>query len=242
MRFRGRSGYGQRSVEESSDRGPRRADRFVDPARNQDVAPRRQRTRFFLGAAMVVASAAGMVALSRNLDRRLPYLVLSARVAAGSTISASDLTTVLLTPGSNVAEIPAVDRATVVGRVASETLFPGTLLAPGELTTRRGLAAGLVLVGLSLTAAEFPAGLEPGDSVVLVDFVDLANDGASVGHSATATALGRGTVFAMASPSGNTDDVDVTVAVPLAIATEASATSASGDLALAELSSGPTPR
>jgi hypothetical protein len=118
-----------------------------------------------LGVLLLLLGAAlsGVALLSAT--KTSAYLAIRTEVQVGSTISAADLKTVQLSGGQGLSAIPASQINTVVGRYASATLLPGTLLAPGQLTTKPLRKQGDALV--RVRAIALPP-IKPGDQIGLV--------------------------------------------------------------------------
>ncbi|MGC5053254.1 SAF domain-containing protein [Micromonospora sp. DT48] len=96
-------------------------------------AGRRRSASFWLAVALV--STGGLIAVSvlRVVDAAEDYLAVSTRVEAGSLIDRSDLTTVRITADPALRPIRASAADDVIGRFASVTLVPGTLLTQAQL-------------------------------------------------------------------------------------------------------------
>jgi len=156
-------------------------------------------------------------------------LVVAKNVPAGSTITASDLTTAGVAAGHNVVAIPVSDAAQVVGQVAAERLLAGTLLVRGELAVGPQVPAGSAVVGLALKAGMFPAALEPGDRTAVV--VTPAQSGVGAGGAVGAVLVNAATVSQIGiSPDGQT--MLVSVVVPFSDAAAVAAAGAQGSVSL----------
>lgn len=131
--------------------------------------PRRRRPGMIaLAVALVGVGVLASVALYGATDQRVPVIVLTADVPAGSIITAADLGTVNVSVSAGVQVIPARQMSQVVGQVAGTTLHPGMLLAASELATVRPPAAGEVLVPLPIKPSFLPAsGIGAGDHVLI---------------------------------------------------------------------------
>lgn len=229
------------------DRTRRRRPRSADPdARRPLLAA--------LGLFVVLGCGALGAEVASRVDHRAAYLAVASYVPQGAVIVSSDLAVVALTSAPGVTAIPSADTASVLGRRSSEPLEPGSLLVPDDLTGTLPLPAADALVGTSLGTNEAPAGLTPGDSVIVVlsgtfsgsptttpsSAIVTTPTGAS---SSTPSAVGGATVgevYAIELPSASdeavsSDDELVTLEIPKSVAAKVTAASAAGDVSLAEI-------
>lgn len=157
LRPEAESGYGARS---------RHAPAPVQLAR----LPRRRRPGMIaLAVALVGVGILASAALYTATNHRVPVLVATADVPAGTVITASDIAAASVAAGPGVGTIPADQRGQVIGQVAGSALHPGMLLTSSELATSRPPAPGQALVPLPMRPSVLPAsGLTPGDQVLVV--------------------------------------------------------------------------
>ena len=95
-------------------------------------------------------------------------------VAFGQEITAADLTTVRLSPGSALRPVPASEQDSVVGSVAARPLEPGDLLTPGAMSADPVVGAGKKIVSVPLKAGQAPA--RPLAPMMKVQLVELPAD------------------------------------------------------------------
>lgn len=176
-------------------------------------AATRNRGRLALGVFLVTAFSLAAVTLFSGAGERRPVLALRNAVAMGSPIQAADLTVVRVSVDPGLRVVPASERAKMVGRVAGITLLPGTLLSPSQLDGQPALAAGRAIVGLALKPGQYPPGLRPGDSVLVV-VTPPANAGPAEGTTAIEASVLRSKVTAV-EPRGAADPAEiVSVEIP----------------------------
>ncbi len=190
--------------------GPRpneRRDGRQQPAFRIPVDRSRRRPLLAVVSALAVFTSVAVFAfLYRSADRRMPVLVVIRAVQQGQRFTTSDLGETAVVPGPGVATVP-IDRAdAVLGRTASVTLTPGSLLTPDDVSSGPPVPAGEALVGVALKQGQMPAGgLSPGDHVMVVE---TASPGSAIttflgpAPSGSASATGSGTQGAVASSSG----------------------------------------
>lgn len=152
--------------------------RRVGTARRPAPAP-----RAVLGAALVVAAAAGVLAAHRGADtpgRR--YTVALRPVAAGAVLRSSDLGTVELGLPADIPAVPASRARRLVGRVVTRDLAGMDLLRPTD--TRA--AGASVPAGVEVVVGVDPVRL-PGDLGVGAEVDVLATDPDEAGTTTAAT-------------------------------------------------------
>ncbi len=134
------------------------------------VGNRRIRTGGIALATMLLAFGAALSGIALvSVAKTSAYLAVAKPVAVGSTIAATDLTTVQLSGGGGLTLIPAVNLTSVVGRHAAVSLVPGTLLSPNQLTDKPLVGSDQAQVGIAVAARNLPAAtLAPGEPIVLV--------------------------------------------------------------------------
>jgi hypothetical protein len=131
--------------------------------------PRRRRPGMIaLAVALVGVGILSSAALYMATSARVPVLVVTANIPAGSAIAAGDVATVSVSVGAGVQIIPAKQLEQVVGQIAGTSLHPGMMLTASELATLRPPAQGQDLVPLPIKPSILPAsGLGAGDRVVI---------------------------------------------------------------------------
>ncbi|MGA2208957.1 MAG: SAF domain-containing protein [Acidimicrobiales bacterium] len=248
-------------TEPGFDLGPVRRGRSRRPRRTSNPESRRP-LMSALGVLVVLVCALLGAEVAAHANHRSRDLAVATYVPQGAAITAADLTIVSLTAGSGVSAVPSSESESVLGRRASEPLEPGSLLVPDDLTAAAPLPAGDALVGTSLANDQAPAGLTPGDSVLIV----LGGQGAGLPGSASGDGevastpsssttgttpaavsgtLAVGTVYAISLPTSgsaasSSDSEIVTLEVPRSAAALVTAASAVSDISLAQISEGPS--
>ncbi len=137
--------------------------------------PRRRRPAIAAIAVLLIvggAALAGLLAL--RLDSRVPVLVVTQDVPAGTEITTDVLgTTRVASEGLDL--IPESDARSVLGTYASSALSAGQLLDTKLLTTAEPIGADQVRVGVPLQSGQVPPGLRSGDEVRIVRLGDGTN-------------------------------------------------------------------
>jgi hypothetical protein len=127
------------------------------------------------------------------------YLAVARDVPVGAVLNADDVMTVEVAGGQGLSPVPADKINEVVGKRASVSLTPGTLLTMEQLTDQPLLGPDQQQVALGLKISEVPAKeLRPGDKVLLFS---TPNRNAS-GSTAPGTRF-EATVIDTATPDNN---------------------------------------
>jgi hypothetical protein len=131
------------------------------------VAPRERKPALAaLAVLLILAGALGATLLVMRAGNRVGAVEVADPVAAGQTITQKDITEVMVADDPTVEYVKWSQRGALASYRAQTDLVAGTILVGpmlGQKTT--GLKSGQVVVGLSLTASQFPMGLKVGDTV-----------------------------------------------------------------------------
>jgi hypothetical protein len=156
-----------------------------------------------LAVAMAGTGALISVAAYRHADHGVPVVLVTVPVPAGAPITSADLSQATVTVSSGIQVVPAAQLGQVVGAIAAVGLRPGTLLAPGDLTTRQPPAPGQQLVPVAVKPSLLPAsGLSPGDHVL---FVPTPGDQGAAGSGYAVPALATSVPADVAAVNAVTD-------------------------------------
>lgn len=179
------------------------------------------------GVTVVIASSVGFAALLAHAGRRVPVLVVTRPVSAGSVVAAGDLRQVRLGVGDAAGHVvPAADEEGVVGRTAVVPLVAGELLAPQEVGSRAGYPpTGKAEVPFAVEAGGVPAGLAAGQRVAVLPGTPAAMTGEQSSDQAQGGSGAPlvGTVTDVAAGDQSSATTVVTVLVDTAAATRAAA-------------------
>ena len=158
------------------------------PEHKLPALPRRRKPAMIALAVVMAGTGALMsVAVYRHADHAVPVVLVTAPVPAGAAITSADLSQASVTVTSGIRVIPAAQLGQVVGEIAAVGLRPGTLLAPGDLTSRQPPALGQQLVPVAVKPALLPAsGLSPGDHLL---FVPTPGDQGAFGSAGAAPSI-----------------------------------------------------
>lgn len=140
---------------------------------------RRNRSRIAVGAVVVVVSVLASVSLYGRANERIEVVAIRQAVPAGAAIGDNDLTTVSIAKDTDLRTVPAAQRATIVGQVASVGLVPGSLLAPNQVASGPRVPNGMAITGATLKPGQYPIGLRADDEVVLVEVAPPTATGAA---------------------------------------------------------------
>jgi len=204
------------------------------------VAHGRNWARIGAATALAIACGALFVLLYANAGGRRPVLALTRSVPAGQQLSADDFTTVGVPASPGLRPVPSSDLNTVLGRRAAVALEPDTLLTPSDLTSAPSVTAGMATIGLDLKPGEAPAGLAPGETVMLIGTGTATATASPSTPRVLAESAGVLTVGVESATTGS-GDTQLTVSVPAASAPAVAAAAAAGNVAVAALGPLDTP-
>ncbi len=119
-----------------------------------------------LAVLLILVGALGATVLVVQAGDRVEALKITKRVSAGEHIPKSAVTTVMVA-GDDAVNYVAADQVGLLRTKywASTDLVPGTVLVGEMLRGKSKTPAGTVLVGVSLSAGQFPPQLSVGDTV-----------------------------------------------------------------------------
>jgi SAF domain len=178
--------------------------------------PRRRRPMMIVAAALLVGLGILIsVAMYQRVNHQVQVLVVQRDVAAGSVLTAADLSTASIA-ASGVSDIPAQQRSQVIGLVAASALHPGMLLAATDLITSLPPPPGQVLVAVSMRpSALLASGVASGDRVLLVATPGVIGENSSAGSpNDSLVSPVAGVVQAVDATPNQDGDVVVDVLVP----------------------------
>lgn len=136
-------------------------------ARMPVAAPKRRTGALALALALAVIGALLMWMFQQS-SAATPYLTVNRDVARGSVIEQGMLSTVDVV-GEPAHMVPASQFSTVVGKVATADLAPGSALTDQNTAAQLGVEKGRTVVGLALGAGRLPSrALKAGDQVYVV--------------------------------------------------------------------------
>jgi hypothetical protein len=193
------------------------------------VAETRHRNPTWLvaGVLLVLVSALGGVLLFTSNDDREDVLVAAAELHPGRPVERGDLRIGSVATGDGVSSMDPVDAAEVIGRFPIGRIPAGTMLTPGMFAREVPLGPDEMVLGAALDPGEAPlSGLEVGAPVELLSVTPA--DPARPEAEVAASALGRGTVWAVESIA--TGQLWVSMRVPRDVGVAASLASASDTL------------
>ncbi|MGY0234031.1 SAF domain-containing protein [Longispora urticae] len=189
--------------------------------------------RILLGSGLVLVCVLASVLAARALDTRVPVLAAARALAVGQTVTDADVKVVRLAVGSEVATVPASERASIVGRAVAVPVVAGALLVPGQLGAAVWPPDGQSLVAVPVKPGRIPSGLAAGSRVSV--FVVSAG-GSGGGGGAAGVVSADGTVTEVHAAVDQTGTTVVSVLVGASDAPRIA--SASGEVTVVQLGAG----
>lgn len=130
---------------------------------------RRIDLRVAVGILLMLLAVVGAMAIVSRARDRVPVLVAARAVEQGDVIESADLRIESVSLSGGVAHLTEDRRDAVVGKVASERLWPGKLLSSASVADSPDLPAGYVAISLALKAERAAGGaLRSGDRVAVI--------------------------------------------------------------------------
>lgn len=159
------------------------------------MAPRERKPALAaLAVLLILVGALGATVLVLRAGNRVTAIKVIQPVAAGDVITEKDVTQVMVAQDKSVDYVTWAQRGALSGYRAKTDIVVGTVLVGQMLDSKsNGLQAGQVVIGLSLTAGQFPAGLKIGDTVAAYQVGKTSSGtGSSSGTSGTGGSGGSG--------------------------------------------------
>lgn len=130
---------------------------------------RRIDVRIVVGLVLMVLSVFVVAALHRRAEARIPVLVAARTIEPGAVLGPTDVKIAEISLSAGIAYLPEARRSIVIGKVATERLWPGKLLTPDSVANTPKLPAGYSAMSLALKPERAAAGeLRPGDHVAVI--------------------------------------------------------------------------
>jgi hypothetical protein len=201
--------------------------------------PGRQRALPLVALGVLCAFAGALVFATAYLrsGHRVAVLVVARAVPAGSVIHDGDLRVARVSSDGGLQPVPAAQRGSVGGKVAAVPLAPGTLLARSQVGSGAAVAPGQAVVGVGLKSGQLPAGLRPGDRVMVVD-TGAARPGGNGADTVGSVLVPAAVVFAVPATTDPASATVVSVVVSAPDAPRIAAASAAERVSLVLLGSG----
>lgn len=119
--------------------------------------------------AVVFTSIAVFVGIYSDTNHQVAVITVAQPVLQGQRITSGDLGEAHLTTSGALSPVPVAEARDVVGKVATVTLVPGSMLTMADVSASQPIKPGDAVVGIALKDGQLPsAGVEPGDEVMVV--------------------------------------------------------------------------
>lgn len=133
------------------------------------VRLRRIDLRVAVGVLLMLVAVLGGASLIKSAQARTPVLVAARAVEPGQVIGLEDVRVAGVSLSGGIAYLSAAMREQIVGRVATEPMWPGKLLGPNSVSESPPLPAGNVAMSLLLKPDHAAGGaLRAGDHVAVI--------------------------------------------------------------------------
>lgn len=199
---------------------------LAGPRSPGDVPTRRRWGRFAAGMCLALLGGLLFAALYLSAGSRVDVLVAARDIGAYEVIERDDLRVERVAAEPDVATVDGADLDDLVGRVAAAAVPEGAILAPDQVYEEGAevVGDGEVIVGMEVTLAQAPRGLESGDSVVLAVDPGAGSDGPQLEV--------EGWLLELGDRDDGSDALDVSVVVPRTVAVDVGLAAADGRISL----------
>jgi hypothetical protein len=136
-----------------------------------------------LAVLLILVGALGATMLVLQAGDRIEVVRVTKEIPEGGQVTDSDVTSVLVAEDASINYVKWSLRGDLKKMTAVTTIPKGTVVMGQMFVTEAGATKGKTLVGLSLKAGQFPAGIKVGDTVAAY----RVTDGGSSGNSSSST-------------------------------------------------------
>ncbi|MGH9132031.1 MAG: SAF domain-containing protein [Acidimicrobiales bacterium] len=209
---------------DSGNRSPNGARPAPEPAPGATAPSRRRLVPVLAGVVIAGLTIATAAALAPKSVPMRQVLVAAAPLAPGTALTSADWRVVVVPAADHIDAMGAANAHSLVGKTASVSWSPGTPIS----ATMVGAVAPSDVIGLSLRPGQAPAGLVPGDHVIVVA---MSSSATTTTPAMSGYLLG---VVGSVAPDSSTGDTQANVSVsttPTKLAEMIAAASA-GDVAV----------
>jgi hypothetical protein len=207
----------------------RRGDPTAGPPRLPTQARDKQPVLVAAGLLLIVVGALAGLLVQQRAGDRITVIQVTSHIPAGQQIGLDAIRQVAVAPNSDIAYVDWDQRGQLTGYWTQTAVLPGTVLIGGMLTATPPPATDQVIVGLSLSAGQYPPELQIGDRVNAIHIGDNPGSDPILADSAR--------IYSIATnPDGDlAGDATVSLVVTATEAPALAAAADAGDVALALL-------
>jgi hypothetical protein len=139
----------------------------VSPGGRVPSVPRERKPAMAaLGLLLVVVGVLASVYLQQSTQHRVGVVEISRTVAAGQSITGSDITEAMVAIDPSITYVTWAQRADLFAHYsAATTLVPGTLLVANMITSASPIPSSDEVAGVNLKDGNYPDGIQAGDEV-----------------------------------------------------------------------------
>ncbi|MDN3024807.1 hypothetical protein [Streptomyces sp. S.PB5] len=187
MKIQERTGAGQgRSAAPAQ---PSVGDRLPTPPRERKPA------LAALAVLLILVGALGATMLVLQAGDRIEVVKVTAEIPAGGSVTDSNVTSVLVAEDSSIHYIEWGQLA-ALKKLKAVSNIPAGVVAVGEMFgDEAGATKGKTLVGLSLKAGQFPAGVKEGDTVAAYRVAEGSGSSSSNSNSSASASGGSNSLL-----------------------------------------------
>jgi len=161
-----------------------------------------------LAVLLILVGALGATMLVLQAGDRIEVVKVTKEIPVGGKVTDSDVTSVMVAEDSDINYVKWAQLGTLKTLKAVTTIPTGTVVMGQMFGDEAGASDGKTLVGLSLKAGQFPAGIKVGDTVAAYRVTDggsSSNSSASTSGNSNSVLTDKATVTNV--PSADSDDI-----------------------------------
>ncbi|WP_369391223.1 hypothetical protein AB5J72_28935 [Streptomyces sp. CG1] len=151
-----------------------------------------------LAVLLILLGALGATTLVLRAGNRIEVVKVTQPIQAGQSVNTSNSTSVMVADDSSIDYVRWDQLGALKDYKARTTIYPGTIVVGQMFTKGNVLPAGKAVVGVSLKDGQYPADIQPGDTVAVYN---VGSSSSSSSSSKTGTGTGAGTGAGSASGS-----------------------------------------
>ncbi|EST30564.1 hypothetical protein M878_17765 [Streptomyces roseochromogenus subsp. oscitans DS 12.976] len=146
---------------------------------------------------LILLGALGATTLVLRAGNRIEVVKVTQPIQAGQAVNSGNSTSVMVADDSSIDYVRWDQLGALKDYKARTTIYPGTIVVGQMFTKGNVLPAGKAVVGVSLKDGQYPADIQPGDTVAVY------NVGSS---SSSSSKTGTGAGASSGSSSGSSGD------------------------------------
>ncbi|MGW1282733.1 hypothetical protein ACWD4N_03205 [Streptomyces sp. NPDC002586] len=163
-----------------------------------------------LAVLLILLGALGATTLVLRAGNRIEVVKVTQPIQVGQAVNSSNSTSVMVADDNSVNYVRWDQLGALKDYKARTTIYPGTIVVGQMFTKGNVLPAGKAVVGVSLKDGQYPADIQPGDTVAVYN---VGSSSSSSGSGSSSSSSKTGTGAGAGSSSGSSGDPIATAKV-----------------------------